>query len=146
MCVYFTEWTWHLLWEWEVTALLNCRNVKRITARCCKLDYWWQDPLVIKTDLNAINILSASVWYCRKTINTCHIVRFTLMLRVNMLLDPSNWVTVPNVTRRNPTNKYSYIVFQALSGLWISVQNLGIAEPRTTPAEIFIIDTAWTGI
>lgn len=66
------------------------------------------------------------------------------MLRVNMLLDPSNWVTVSNVTRRNPTNKYSYIVFQALSGLWISVQNLGIAEPRTIPAEI--LDTAWTGI
>lgn len=99
-------------------------NFIRMTARCRNLDYWWQDPLASEIDLNAFNILSATVQYCRKITNTCQVVNFTAMLRVNLLFDSSNIFTVPNVTKRNQRNKSSYTVFQILGGAAISLSTL----------------------
>lgn len=120
-------------------------NVIRITARCWKLGYCWQDPLAVEVDLNAVNVLSVTVWYCRKIINTCQVVNFTLMLRVNLLLDSSHVFTIPDVTKRDPTNKESYIVFQALSGLLISVRTWLLLNPEPSLGNLAYLDTAWSG-
>lgn len=79
----------------------------------------------------------------QKTGSTCQAVSFTVMLRVNLLFDSSDGFTIPNVTKRNQRDRYSYLVFQALSGLVTSVSSLMLLNPEPSLVEVCGYSLRW---